>query len=253
MEKEILYKYAEDSNGKIIHINDAVTGATYICPSCKDKFTFKNGQIRQRHFAHNNPSSNCTSEGYLHKTFKKLLLELIKERITEKLPLEIPFNCNLCRQPSKFNVLQGIIDVKDEYSMGVCRPDIALIHEKGIIPLVIEIIDTHEIEEAAIAFYKQKGIIVIKIKLESIHDLENIENKIYTPTDIISTNKIYCPICLNMLNQAFVNQPLFIPNIRTQPRRGTRIDEIEAIHERQNSYSRNNYWRGGYSNKYGKK
>jgi hypothetical protein len=34
MENEILYKFAEDSNGKIVNINNAVTGTNYICPSC---------------------------------------------------------------------------------------------------------------------------------------------------------------------------------------------------------------------------
>jgi hypothetical protein len=263
MEKEILHKYAEDSNGKIIHIDIAETGESYICPSCKDKFTYKNGKIRQRHFAHNNPSTNCTSEGYLHKTFKKMLLELIKEKISQKLPIEVIFNCVLCKQTHKFNLLQGIIDVKDEYSMNVCRPDIALIHNEKIIPVVIEIIVTHEIEDKAIAYYIQNRIIVIRIKLESLSDLETIEYKIRNPTDVYPFNKSICQTYINILNQERQNQllmnqgllvhPTFIPNTGIQTRRGTRMDEIDARLERQNNYSRNNYRKGGYSNKYRKK
>ncbi|WP_162504702.1 competence protein CoiA family protein [Treponema endosymbiont of Eucomonympha sp.] len=119
METEILYKYAEDDNGNIIHIDEAVTGVNYCCPSCKEGFVFKNGKIRQRHFAHKNPSPNCTSEGYLHKTFKKLLVALIKDYISRKLPIEISWECNICKNNHKGNLLAGIIDAKDEYDMGV--------------------------------------------------------------------------------------------------------------------------------------
>jgi competence CoiA-like predicted nuclease len=71
MEKEILYKYAEDRDGKIIHINNATECAEYFCPGCKQSFIFKHGKIRQHHFSHKNPSLDCTGEGYLHRTFKK--------------------------------------------------------------------------------------------------------------------------------------------------------------------------------------
>jgi competence CoiA-like predicted nuclease len=70
MEKEILYRYAEDRTGKIIHISNATEEEKYTCPGCKQALIFKHGQIRQHHFAHKNHDRECTVEGYLPKTFK---------------------------------------------------------------------------------------------------------------------------------------------------------------------------------------
>ena len=87
---ELLNKFAEDNNGKIIHIKNAVKGVDYYCPKCKEKLALKKGNIRQQHFSHNH-SSNCTGtgEGYLHKAFKKMLLEIVKNNIMNKLPMVI--------------------------------------------------------------------------------------------------------------------------------------------------------------------
>ncbi|WP_162481642.1 competence protein CoiA family protein [Treponema endosymbiont of Eucomonympha sp.] len=237
MEKEILYEYAEDIDGNIIHVDKAVTGINYCCPSCKEGFIFKNGKIRQRHFAHKNPSSNCTSEGYLHKTFKKLLVALIKDYISRKLPMEINWGCNICKNNHKENLLAGIIDAKGEYDMGVCRPDIALFNEKGNTPIVIEIVDTHPPEANAIEHYAKNGITPILVNVSSLNDLENVENIIKYSPIVFFFNRLLCPNYYRLYIQKLQNQNLYNSyilnnNYRQTPRRptlrGSRIDAIEA-------------------------
>jgi hypothetical protein len=177
---EVLNKFAEDNNGKIIHINNALPGVDYYCPECKDKFILKKGNIRQHHFAHNNSSSNCTGtgEGYLHKAFKKKLLEFFKENISNKIPIISVWQCNICNMKHNSNIINAITDVKDEYNLVECRPDIALINKNGIAPIIIEIVDKHEPEKNVIDYCIKHNTVLIKIKLDSIDDLENIENKI---------------------------------------------------------------------------
>jgi hypothetical protein len=219
MANEILFKYALDSAEKIIHINNAQKGTLYYCPDCHAPFSFKKGKVRQPHFSHTNSSTNCTGEGYLHKTFKKLLLQFLKDKIINNSPIEVLFNCYLCKQPHRFNPLVGIIDIKDEFNMEVCRPDIALIHKKNVIPIVIEIIDKHEIDEQAIAFYIKNQIIVIRIKLETETDLENIEKKLLIPTDVLPFNKLICPNFVRMVQQPRVIRPVLVPTVPRRPRR----------------------------------
>jgi hypothetical protein len=192
MEKEILYKFSEDNNGKIIRIENAIVGEEYFCPECKDKFILKNGKIRQRHFAHSNPTINCSSEGYLHKTFKKILLEKIIKDIKENSPIDIVWRCNVCKKEHNYNLLNGICDAKEEYYMEVCRPDIALINEKGKVSAAIEIIDTHEPEKGVVEYYINNTIILMTIKLNSLVDLENLEEKIKYPSNVIYHNLV-CP------------------------------------------------------------
>ncbi|GMO36490.1 MAG: hypothetical protein Ta2B_16500 [Termitinemataceae bacterium] len=245
MKKEILYKYAEDNNGNIIYIDKVESGINYYCPSCKKKFKFRNGEIRQRHFAHNIPSPNCTAEGYLHKTFKKLLLELLNTSINQKLPIEINWECNICKKMHNGNLLNGILDVKAEYDMGVCRPDIALFNEIGETPIVIEIVDTHEPEFNAVEHYKKNGITLIKIKVDSLNDLENIENKIKY-SSVYLYNFILCPSYRRCYVQNIRNKNLFNNRINIRKQTIDEIEKIYATNKRKQYYAiKRNYAKNG--------
>jgi len=112
---EIQYKFAENENGDIVHINNAIAGKNYNCPECKVKFILRKGNIRQRHFAHNDLPLNCNPEGYLHKTFKKLLYQKIMDHIKNSMPLEIRWVCNVCNGLHTTNLLFGISDAKIEH------------------------------------------------------------------------------------------------------------------------------------------
>ena len=257
MGNDVLNKFAEDNNGKIIHIKNAVIGVDYYCPECKEKFILKKGDIRQHHFAHNNSSSSCTGtgEGYLHKAFKKMLLNIIMEYIKEKKPLEIKYSCFICKQEHNWNILNDVYDAKDEYFMEVCRPDIALFNENGKAPIVIEIVDTHEPEKSVIEYYIKNNIVLIQIKLDSIDDLESIENKIKYP---LIYNNLICPKCRNYIYQQQLNAQFNSQIIQNQlltnsmpvynriRQGGPRIDQVVAEHERDRQRKRhfaiqNNY------------
>jgi hypothetical protein len=248
VEKEILHRYAENSDGKIIHISNALMGESYYCPECKEKFIFKNGEIRQPHFAHSNTSSNCTGEGYLHKTFKKMLLEFIKNHINKKLPLDINWDCNICQNKHKGNLIGGIIDVKDEYNLDVCRPDIVLINETGITPIIIEVVHKHEPENNVIDYCRNNKIVLIRIKLDSLEDLENINNKITFPTNVVFFDNMNCQNYVNHQNQLIQRQLLVNSlSIYNRPRLGLpRIDQVVAAkqeHNRKQHYAIQNYYK----------
>jgi len=238
MEKEILHKYAENKNGKIIHISNALMGESYYCPECNEKFVFKNGKIRQQHFAHSNTSSNCIGEGYLHKTFKKMLLEFIKDHINKNLPLNIKWVCNICQKEHFANLITGIIDVKDEHNLEMCRPDIALINEAGIIPIIIEIVHRHEPENNVLEYCKNYKTVLIRIKLDSLEDLENINNKIMFPTNVVFFDNMLCPVYVNYIhNQNLLIQRRSLANsiLANKPRHGgPKIDQVEATKQGRN-------------------
>jgi competence CoiA-like predicted nuclease len=91
MEKEILYTTALDKNDSFIHINNAEKGVNYYCPLCKKEFILrKSGKTgkgsRRPHFAHNELTPNCTPEGVLHYSFKKMLIDLLDKYKAENKP-----------------------------------------------------------------------------------------------------------------------------------------------------------------------
>jgi len=237
---EILYKYAEDVNGKIIHINNAMAGENYFCPECKEKFTFRNGKIRQRHFSHTNTSYNCTGEGYLHKTFKKMLLELIRNNLSNNLPLIINFKCNICNMEHNGDILNGIIEVKDEYNLEMCRPDIVLINKKNMVPIIIEIVDKHEPENNVFNFCKINGTVLIRIKIETVNDLENVNKKISFPSNVVFFNQLNCPSYQQYIIQQQQTQKIILNNNRTI-QRGPTIEQLEAKKRRQYYAIKNSY------------
>ena len=241
MVKEILYKYAENNNGNIIHINNAEIGLNYYCPDCKESFILKKGKIRQQHFAHSNSTSNCTGEGYLHKTFKKMLLNLIKNNILNKKPLEIFWKCNICKKEHNCNLINGIIDVKDEYNLEVCRPDIALINKTGTVPIIIEIVDKHEPENNVLQYCQKTNTVLIRIKIDTLNDLEDVNNKIKYPSNVVFFNQLFCPNVRNYLYQQQLNAQVFPNKYRTR-QNGPTIDQIEADRARKRHFAiQNNY------------
>jgi len=199
MRIELLYTIAIDEYGNSVHIDKAQKGLKYFCPECKNEFILrKSGKTgkgsRRAHFAHNT-SENCNRDDYLHSSFQILLLEKMKECLKNGSPLVITWKCNYCKKEHSANLLGGVFDIKHEYDMKICRPDIALINEKGNVLTVIELINTHKPEEYAVNHYKNNNIVLIKILLDSLEDLEKIEIKIKNPSEV--------DFCFNMLKQNY--------------------------------------------------
>jgi len=177
MDKEILHKIAVDKNGNWIYINNAEKGIDYYCPLCKKEFILrKSGKTgkgsRRSHFAHNELTPNCTPEGVLHYLFKKKLIDLLEKYKAENKPFIFNWHCVSCGYKNLGNLLEKVTSVKEEYTLGECRPDIALLDKEENVLAVIEIVVTHEPEEGALQYYKEKKIILIRIDLTSEEDLQ---------------------------------------------------------------------------------
>lgn len=234
MGNEILYKFAEDKSGKITHINTTLSEMRYFCPECNEPLIVKKGNIRQHHFAHkNNTGCSGTGEGYLHKTFKKMLFEILRNNIFSNTPIIVNFQCNICKMKHNANILMGIIEVKDEYNLTECRPDIVLINQNNQAQIIIEIVDKHEPEKNVINYCTKNQTVLIRIKLDSIEDLENVINKIQNPTNMLLFNQLHCPNVINYIKQQQLRAQMN-PNIGVSRvyKGGPRIDQIQSIKDK---------------------
>jgi len=189
MDKEILYTNAIDKNGNLIHINNAEKGMNYHCPLCKKEFILKrSGKIgkgsKRPHFAHNELTPGCTPEGVLHYLFKKQLIDLLEKYKAENKPFTINWGCNSCNHKNSGNLMGKADLIKEEYALGECRPDIALLDKEENVLGVIEIVVTHEPEESVLQYYKANKITLIQIDLISEEDLNKVEEKAKNP-DIV--------------------------------------------------------------------
>lgn len=204
---EILYATALNESGSLVHVNEAEKGNSYYCPTCNNDFILKKsgktGKGSKRpHFAHKNLTTNCTPEGVLHYSFKKLLIDFLEKCTSEDRPLIVNWKCNSCstdypQTNLTTNLLVKTNRIIEEYNLKVCRPDIALLNTEGEVIAAIEIVVTHEPEENVLRYYKENGITLIQINLTSEDDLLNIEEKIINPTIVNLCLKINCPNYMN--------------------------------------------------------
>jgi hypothetical protein len=234
MAMEILHKYAEDNNGDIIHISNAKIGIKYFCPGCKEEFIFKNGEIRQKHFSHKSQTHVCSGgggEGYLHETFKKMLFYKILENINKRKPLVITWKCNICNYGHFQDLLLGIKEIKIEYNLEGCRPDLVLFNEIGQVAFIIEIVDTHEPENNVIEYCIKNNTILVIIKLKDLDDLDNIDNIIKNTSNVLLFNRIQCPIFVKNTQQKAQKQYYITPK-KGITKRGSLMDRIETAQKR---------------------
>jgi hypothetical protein len=200
MKKQILYVTAFNENGMLVKANDAEKAEKYYCPICKNELILKKsgntGKGSKRpHFAHYALTENCTPESVLHYSFKKMLLDKIRDYINKKIPMNMIWKCDYCHTKHEGNLLKMVFDVKDEFDMKICRPDIALFNGKGDVFAVIEIVVTHKPEDNAIKHYKKNKIILIQIELDSENDLERIDEKLEKPSIVDFCYNPRCQIC----------------------------------------------------------
>ena len=201
MKKEIYQITAINEQGTLVKADDSLKGNKYFCPVCNAELILKkSGNVgkgsRRPHFAHYKLSQNCSPETVLHYSFKKMLLEYIKDNIIKKLPMHIILECNTCKNKIPMNILGNCINVKEEYDMNICRPDIALIEEKENVYAVFEIVVTHKPEQNVINYYQQNNIILFQIDLDSEDDLENINETLNKKTSI-KARPDYFNACIN--------------------------------------------------------
>jgi hypothetical protein len=109
--------------------------------------------------------------------FLVLVLNKIRLSLRENRALNFEWDCQFCTEHHKGNLLKKISDVKLEYNLGKCQPDIALLDAHENVHAVIEVVVTHKPEEQAVKFYKDNDIILIEHVLKSDLDLLH-QNKV---------------------------------------------------------------------------
>jgi hypothetical protein len=208
MKKEILYVTALNEHGILVKANDSEKTGNYFCPVCKSELILKkSGKVgkgsKRPHFAHYTLTENCTPESALHYSFKRILVEKINDFIKNNIPINIAWKCNYCLNKHEGNLLKIATDVKEEYYMNTCKPDIALLNNKGNVFAVVEIVVTHKPEENVIKYYKDNNIILIQIDLDSDNDLDNIDGKLNNPSIV---DFCFNPKCKNCGNYKTKNE-----------------------------------------------
>ena len=178
--KTLLYQYAKDEDGKLIHIEDASSMHNYTCIECDKPLSIKaaNSQKRRKHFSHRSNTS-CDGEKYIHKIWKSRIRKAFYDNDSFMISYFALTPCdkvNTCKIKSyvknaKCNIgFSQKVDLKKEYD--TCEEEVEYKGFKGDLvltdsknpskePLFIEIYYTHPCDEVKIA----SGIRIIELKV----------------------------------------------------------------------------------------
>ena len=134
---ELLHRIAYDNHGNTVVADDAIKGREYSCPECgRPLILKKSGRsgpgTRRPHFASKNIEGNphnCNPETVLHKVFKHSVTELLQSYQIEKKPFPVKWTCSECGLKYSGNLLLVDERVQEEYLLGSCKLDIALIDQ----------------------------------------------------------------------------------------------------------------------------
>lgn len=103
MKRQIIkISWAKDSEGKVIHVNDAIKDNNYYCPCCDEKLILRAGTIKRKHFSHRN-DSKCDPESVYHKLAKFLICYAIDENSNGHKQIELVSKCHGCDKEHKKN------------------------------------------------------------------------------------------------------------------------------------------------------
>jgi len=206
---EFKVPFGLDDHGTLISRDDAEKLKQYRCPACELPLIFRQGSVREQHFAHKK-DAGCSFESVLHKTAKKLVIVSVKQWKSGigKRPI-IRRLCRGCGEPHEQAIPETITDAIEEYRLpsGV-RADVGLVSDKTIAAL-LEIFVTHSIDE------KKRG------KLHPLKWMEiAAENIISNPTVWVCRQEsllpFHCKICIERKR---IQRKIYIEDQRIQLQR----------------------------------
>lgn len=140
--------YGVSDEGQLVYRTEAVRGAKYFCPSCRDPLILRKGRIRTPHFAHSS-NTQCTPETVLHKTVKSLIVKTVMDWKAGKsrAPLIRRF-CSTagCDKHHDQELPKKVEAAVEEYHLSSGRVvDVALVSNSQVVAAV-EVFVTHAVD-----------------------------------------------------------------------------------------------------------
>ena len=196
----VRYRVADAGDGHAVTIQDAAAGTRYTCFGCGAAMVARRGTQRAWHFAHKPPVHECADpDRALHETAKAIIWQGFTEAVTQRNEYHAGFCCEDCGTNTTWNIAKPGSSITPERTVvDRTRSDIVIDRvAKGT--LIIEVVVTHEIDDATKLRYKQSGlpVFVIHPQWDSITELTHT----LIADDAINLTSMRCPACQQATNR----------------------------------------------------
>jgi len=163
---ELVFSYAENEVGKMVHVDDVPRGLAChcVCPYCKEKLLARHGIERTHHFAHHSNDRKATLEICYMVTLYKLAEQIIQEK-------------KLIHAPSYYGIFPET-DIKFErvvvdgcYERDDKQPDIVATTCDGK-QYLVEFIFKYKVQHKKPIDYKNLSCLEIDLSRQTLETLE---------------------------------------------------------------------------------
>lgn len=135
------------------------------CVGCTQPVSLRAGKKTRPHFWHR-PGAVCTApETVLHATAIQVIATALTDAINAGVPYPVQWWCGSCASLNDGNLARGqgrTVTVDTALPGVLFRPDIA-VQAAGRTVAAVEVVVTHDLEDATAAYYGQAGIAVIRV------------------------------------------------------------------------------------------
>lgn len=194
MSAKVRYPVADGGNGHVVTIQDATSGVPYACFGCQAPMVARQGTKRAWHFAHKPPLSECADpDRALHETAKAMILQGFTAALAGCGEYRAGFCCQDCGTDATWNIARPGSSITSEHAVVEGTRSDVVINRGTKGPLIVEVVVTHEIEEATRLRYEQSGrpVFVVHPQWDTITELAHT----LIADDVINIVSMRCSDC----------------------------------------------------------
>lgn len=167
MKYDIVFSYAQNEQGEIVHVDSVPKGkhCKCVCPNCKEELIARHGDVRQHGFAH----VSDTRQANLKMCYKVILYKLAEQLIATKKQIFAPSYYGIYKE--------GIInfdniEIDNRYERSDKQPDVIATtkeNQQYLIEFILDDIVQHNKD----IFYHNLSCLEIDLSNQTLESLEN--------------------------------------------------------------------------------
>ena len=175
---KILYSHALDAKGDRRSISDEGGVRPFMCGDCGNEMVARRGKVNRWHYAHK-ASYECVPkadpDNALHRFAQDIIVESFNERqrYGGDYDVRLPCGTSSCDKSATFNVAYPGASIRKEIMVvGGTRSDL-VVDVPGLDPIIIEVVNTHYLEEETRQRYRESGcrVVVRRVSWDDLGEL----------------------------------------------------------------------------------
>ena len=170
-------------DGELVHASRVERGLACgcVCVECGTRLVARRGRKIRPHFAHHASVGVCDGESLLHRLGKRILAQRMERAIATQRSVNVRWGCERCYRDHETNLVRDATGVVVEHTISTAdgsriRPDVTVYGPSGEPQTLVEVVVTHEPDQAVYDYARANGVAVAEFRVDTVADLEGLEH-----------------------------------------------------------------------------